>query len=624
MKKKNKNSVKLKKSLAINNRALKMIYKKYPQMVTSTILNSIWTALTPYVGIYLFALIVEELAGTRNGERLKLLVLVTLLSGAIIALISALLKKWYEAQTSNMYFKFEKFYIEKLFEMDFVSLDDIKTHELLSTIRQNQKGGGWGLFKVVYDYEQLISSIFTLFGGLTLTFTLFSTKVPESAGNFVILNNPLFIVGIIALMITVTLLAPYFSYKGKRYFAKYSSLLNLGNRMFGFFGWLGYNKDLSTDVRMYRQDLLCDKYNRKKDDTFASNGPFSKLAKGPIGLYSALSAIISALFIGLVYLFVCLKSWAGAFGVGLVMQYISSITKVSSGLNNFVSTAGNMKTNSSFLKLIFEFLDIPNTMYQGSLTVEKRLDREYEIEFKNVSFKYQTSSDYVLKNINIKFKIGSKLAIVGMNGSGKTTFIKLLCRLYDPTEGEILLNGINIKKYNYLDYLMIFSVIFQDFKLLALKLGENVASGTKYNPNEVIECLEKAGFGEGLKKMNNNLDTYLYKHINEKGINISGGEAQKIAIARALYKNSPFIILDEPTASLDPIAEAEIYSKFNEIVGDKTAIYISHRLSSCVFCDEVVVFDNGYIVQHDTHRNLLNDKNGKYFELWNAQAQYYK
>lgn len=621
---KNKNSISLNKSISISNRALKIIFKKYPQMVISSILNSIWTAVTPYVGIYLSALIIEELFGSKNPEKLKALVLITLITEAIIALISALLGKWDNTNKSNLYFKFENFYIEKLFKMDFVSLDDIKTHELLSTIKQNQNSAGWGLFKVIFDYESLFTSIFTLLGGLTLTFTLFSSKVPETASRFMFLNHQLFTFGIIIIMIGITLLAPYFSFKGNSYFAKNAANHNLANRMFGFFGWLGYNKELSTDIRMYRQDLLCDKYNTSKTTTFGSKGEFAKIARGPMGLYLSLSAVVSSLFIGVVYLFVCLKSWAGAFGVGMVMQYIASITKVSSGLNSFVRTIGDVKINASFLKLVLEFLDIPNTMYQGSLTVEKRFDSDYEIEFKNVSFKYQTSTDYVLKDINIKFKVGSKLAIVGMNGSGKTTFIKLLCRLYDPTEGEILLNGINIKKYNYLDYLMIFSVVFQDFKLLALKLGENVSSKTKYDSQKVMDCLIRSGFEKGLEKMNNDLDTYLYKQINENGVNISSGEAQKIAIARALFKNSPFIILDEPTASLDPIAEAEIYSKFNEIVGEKTAIYISHRLSSCIFCDEVIVFDKGHIVQKDTHKNLLSDINGKYYELWNAQAQYYK
>ncbi len=223
----------------------------------------------------------------------------------------------------------------------------------------------------------------------------------------------------------------------------------------------------------------------------------------------------------------------------------------------------------------------------------------------------------------MKFEIGRRLAVVGMNGSGKTTFIKLLCRLYDPTEGEILLNGIDIRKYNYAEYRGIFSVVFQDFQLFALKLGENVAAKVDYDNDLVVNSLEKAGFGEKLAQMRSGTETYLYKEYDKDGINISGGEAQKIAIARALYKDAPFIILDEPTAALDPVAEAEIYSKFNDIAGDKTAVYISHRLSSCKFCDEIVVFDKGEVVQQGTHASLTADANGKYYELWHAQAQYY-
>lgn len=210
-----------------------------------------------------------------------------------------------------------------------------------------------------------------------------------------------------------------------------------------------------------------------------------------------------------------------------------------------------------------------------------------------------------------------------MTGSGKTTFIKLLCRLYDPTEGEILLNGIDIRKYNYREYMDIFSVVFQDFKLFSLKLGQNVASRVDYNKEKVMECLDKAGFSEKLLEMTEGMETYLYKDYDDNGIDVSGGEAQKIAIARALYKDAPFIILDEPTAALDPIAEAEIYGKFNEIAGDKTAIYISHRLSSCKFCDEIAVFHEGAVIQQGSHATLVADEKGKYYELWNAQAQYY-
>ena len=258
-----------------------------------------------------------------------------------------------------------------------------------------------------------------------------------------------------------------------------------------------------------------------------------------------------------------------------------------------------------------------------SLTTEKRSDRNYEVEFRDVSFRYPGSEEYAIRHLSVKFKIGSRLAVVGRNGSGKTTFIKLLCRLYDPTEGEILLNGVDIRKYDYGDYLALFSVVFQDFRLFSFPLAQNVAVAEQYDADRVVACLREAGFGSRLDGLPDGILTPLYKDFDEKGVEISGGEAQKIALARALYKDAPFVILDEPTAALDPVAEAEIYAKFNDIVGDRTAIYISHRLSSCRFCDTIAVFDGGRIVQQGRHDQLVADPSGLYYCLWNAQAQYY-
>lgn len=224
------------------------------------------------------------------------------------------------------------------------------------------------------------------------------------------------------------------------------------------------------------------------------------------------------------------------------------------------------------------------------MTTEKRADRQYDVEFRDVSFRYPNATEdaWALRHINLKFKVGSRLAVVGMNGSGKTTFIKLLCRLYDPTEGQILLNGIDIRKYRYDEYMRIFAVVFQDFRLFALPLGQNVAAGAHYGSERVMDCLSKADFGDRLKTLPDGLDTPLYKELDKNGVEVSGGEAQKIAIA-----------------------------------GDKTAVYISHRLSSCKFCDDIAVFDHGAIVQYGTHDQLVADENGKYYELWHAQAQYY-
>lgn len=609
--------------LRLNNRALKLFYKRYPQMILSRLISVVWNSLTPYVSIYLSALVIDELAGSRTVERLQLLVIITLASAAVIALGTALLKKWTEAQSAGMWFKVENILSEKMLDMDYVSLDETHTAELLSTIRQNMNGGGWGLYRVVVAYEELCSSILTILGGISLTVSLFVSRVPDGAGALSALNNPLVVLAVITVMLAVTFIAPVLNNKSGSYYAKHADSHNLGNRLFSFFGWLGYYSELAPDVRIYRQDRICGRHNHNKDDTFCSNGLFARLAWGPMGLFAAAGSAVSVIFTGVVYAFVCLKALAGAFGLGSVTQYVASITKVSGGMSSFVSTLGDMRNNAPFLELTFEFLDIPNNMYQGSLTVEKRNDRKYEVEFRNVSFKYPGSENYALRNVNMKFEIGKRLAVVGMNGSGKTTFIKLLCRLYDPTEGEILLNGIDIRKYNYAEYMNIFSVVFQDFKLFSLTLGENVASGSRIDREKVIDCLNKAGFGGRLVEMPNGIDTYLYTDYEKDGVNVSGGEAQKIAIARALYKDSPFIILDEPTAALDPIAEAEIYGKFDEIAGDKTAIYISHRLSSCKFCDEIAVFHEGAVIQQGTHASLVADESGKYYELWHAQAQYY-
>ena len=254
---------------------------------------------------------------------------------------------------------------------------------------------------------------------------------------------------------------------------------------------------------------------------------------------------------------------------------------------------------------------------------EKRDDDRYEVEFRDVSFRYPNMEAYALRHVSMKFRIGEKLAVVGRNGSGKTTFIKLLCRLYDPTEGEILLNGVDIRKYDYAEYQALFSVVFQDFRLFAFSLGQNVTAGADVDRARAEVCLREAGLGERLLRMPDGLDTMLYRDFDPHGVVISGGEAQKIAIARALYKNAPFLVLDEPTAALDPVSEYEVYRKFNAISGGKTALYISHRLASCRFCDEILVFSAGSIVQHGAHEALLQEKNGEYACLWHAQAQYY-
>ena len=374
------------------------------------------------------------------------------------------------------------------------------------------------------------------------------------------------------------------------------------------------------DIRLYNMgDFLGDSYVTLERDYYERElkNSYKKAA------WTLPASILNTVLKFGIYAVLIYAALQGGITIGSIAKYVTCIMLLVENLINIVTTTQQALYNNHYLKRYFSYFDIPNNMYQGSLTVEKRDDNEYYVEFRNVSFKYPNTEAYALRNINLKFKIGEKLAIVGMNGSGKTTFIKLLCRLYDPAEGEILLNGVNIQKYDYDEYMSVFSVVFQDFSLFSFKLGEVVASSRNFDENKVRECLWKANFGDRLLEMPEGVHTYLYKGYDQSGIEISGGEAQKIALARALYKDSPFILLDEPTAALDPLSEYEVYSNFNAISGDKTTVYISHRLASCRFCNEIAVFDNGRLVQHGSHEELLADANGKYHELWNAQAQYY-
>lgn len=605
-----------------NLRAWKILFKPCKGIFVSIFLSAFTAAASPLVTIWFSAQLLNELAGSRNPAALRNWVLLTLGATAGIMLLDAILQHWREAEESTFYAKMQSVFGKKRLDMDFPNADSQRVYELQSQIWQSQNFTGYGLRQSIEIFRSGCNALFQILGGIGLSLGLFFAKIPQASG-LGFLNSPLFTVGFIALLFAAALAAPVCATKGNSYWERNDEQGTFGNRVFGYFSSASSNRARMADMRFYKQQAIAENY-LEKNNTFSMKSTFAQYAKGPMGLLIALSSCVSAFLTGLIYLLVCIKAWAGAFGLGTATQYIGSVTSFFGGFSELMKCIGVMRINSSFLDTVFELLDTPNTMYQGSLTTEKRSDIQYDVEFRDVSFKYPGSEAYALRHVNMKFKVGSRLAVVGMNGSGKTTFIKLLCRLYDPTEGEILLNGINIRKYRYDDYMKIFSVVFQDFQLLALPLGQNVAASQTYDAARVLDCLNKAGFGEKLAKMPHGLDTYLYKSVDTEGVDVSGGEAQKIAIARALYKDSPFIILDEPTAALDPIAEAEIYSKFDEIAGDKTAVYISHRLSSCKFCDEIAVFDSGSVIQQGTHSDLLADESGKYFELWNAQAQYYK
>lgn len=605
----------------LNLQAWKINWHLRPGLFISIFLYALITSLSPYVTLWLSAKLIDLLIAGEDTHSVMNWVILILSTEVIIGLLKGIIEHWKNYEQELIYYYDQKVFSDKMMNLDYIDMDKQDVYDLYSQIQQNDNWNGWGFRKTIHFFEQIMLAFFQIAGGISLSINLFILPVTNT--KYSMLNHPLFILFIISIILLISLISPLCAHKSQQYMIRYAKTAKFGNRLFQFYAFITKDRKRALDIRIYNQHQNIISDYLLNVEVFTLNSQIAKDAKGKMGIWKALSESLYMISISIIYLFVCLKSWTGAFGIGSMTQYIGAMTKLFLGIQQILIIVSDMKDNGEFLRVCFDFINIKNNMYQGSLTTEKRSDLHYEIEFKNVSFQYPDSHDYALKNINMKFNVGSRLAVVGMNGSGKTTFIKLLCRLYDPCEGEILLNGINIKKYRYDEYLDIFSIIFQDFQLLALPINQNIAVSKNIDEQKITDVCHKLELKGKWNQMPEGLDTYLYKDLSEKGLEISGGEAQKIANARALYKDAPFIILDEPTAALDPISESQIYHQFDKIIGNKTAIYISHRLSSCQFCDEIIVFDKGKIIQQGTHQELLLDKDGKYYEMWHAQAQYY-
>lgn len=308
--------------------------------------------------------------------------------------------------------------------------------------------------------------------------------------------------------------------------------------------------------------------------------------------------------------------------IGNFTLYLASAGAFSNAINEVLSALSALRERSAHTDDYRSFMDIPCDSGKDTIPVPKA--DKYVFTFENVSFKYKGQEKYALKNLNITIAAGEKLAVVGLNGAGKSTFIKLLLRLYDVTEGRILMNGTDIRRFDRSEYYRLFSPAFQDVTVFAFPMAENVSMSPpdETDKNKAEKCVREAGLGDKMDKLEKGIDTELLKVLYDDGVDLSGGEKQKLALARALYKGSDVIVLDEPTAALDALAEYRLYKSFNGLVGNRTAVYISHRLSSTRFCDRVAMFKDGEMTETGTHEELMA-KNGDYAEMFRVQAQYY-
>lgn len=573
----------------------------------------------PFVGFIYMTRIIASLTDN-NLSILPRLIAQYLIILLVLQLISGFLEPMVNNEESLFLRKMFALPNKKMLTMHYHHAESSETREQLDIINRNMQNSQSSLPIINVRIKGIIPDIITIIWGSILLYPLFTVGTSQLPDQFWWLHPALILAVFIALVAVSVVIQIKTSKKSASSFQEMMTNLKHFNAMFLYENDLLEDAQSGKEIRLYDLTHKMVK-NVESEEVYirelisANYKRFRRMILPTSGLFQIMNYFIYA-YIGLLVLL-------GALPLAMIILLSNALSQMVTALPGFIQQTMMMVSSPDELKQFYEFMDLPDEEVVGSLPVEKRLDNEYTFNIQNLSFAYPGSDDFVLKNITESFEVGKKYAIVGENGSGKTTFIKLLTRLYEPTEGTIRMNKIDSKKYDLREYFNLFGVVFQDYHLVGFSLGQNVSVDPTYDQSTVMDKLDKVGLGNFVRKLPDQLDTYLGTEFDDSGVNVSGGQEQKLAITRSLYKDAPVMILDEPTAALDPITEFEIYQNFDNLVEDKTAFYISHRLSSSKFCDEILVFDKGEIVQRGTHKELVKEE-GKYQELWTAQAQYYQ
>ncbi|MBO3421598.1 ABC transporter ATP-binding protein [Clostridium perfringens] len=561
---------------------------------------TILASIAPFIGIFLPKFLIDELLGQRRIEIILMTLIGFFLLSSVVNYSIAWLRCAYSPRVTKIRTDYITMISDKIMKMDFKNTEDPEVLNKIKSVMNAVMSNNTGV-------EGVYHTLLGLFGRLT-AFVGYISIV-------------LFLSPWILLFLIINVLISYaLTMRVKKYeYSQKEKAADKDRRTFYVFDTM-YDFAYGKDIRIYDlKNILIDKFKKFRGERIdISNDVQEKQLKVKI-----VDVILLVIRECVVYGYLIYNVLFTGMGIGDFTMYFSTINGFGDWMKGILGDLAHIKAQNMYLDDMREFLEIKSEDKEKTRDIP--IDSSYEIEFKNVSFKYPKTDKYIYKNLSLKIKKGQRLAIVGINGAGKTTFVKLLCRLYEPTSGEILINGVNIKDFSKEEYYKILSVVFQDIKTFAFTVAENVSlENLEYVDREkVLHCIEKAGVGDKINSLQKGIDTSLLKILDGEGVELSGGENQKLALARALYKNGKIVILDEPTSALDAVAEYNIYKGFDELIGDKTAIYISHRLASTKFCDVIAFFENGEIVEYGTHEELLK-KNGKYSDMFNIQAQYYK
>lgn len=581
------------------------------------VITSILEGVRPYISLLLMGRLLDMVhRGAEFGQMVRMALIAFGFVG-LSSLVEAAMHKRYNGRLMGMYETQTYMVDRKCLSMDYEYLEDKEVHDMVFRVDRGE-GSGFGMTgNTLSDWEFLIRSGVSIAAAVVVIFPLFAdvTRVRDGFMTSWLASFLLFaVIGFITILnyiLDVRYGEAVWKYREQS--SKHSNML------FHYMGILA-SYERQKDLRVFRQQKLVEENTDREIDELECFYKKGARVNFKRALVKYTVAALSGL---LVYVFAGIRAHLGLISIGSVVTYASSISQMTNSMALFMHRMARLKNQSRYINAYVQFMDLEKRKYEGNIPLEKRRDNKFSVKFEHVSFKYPGSEEYVIKDLNLDFVIGERMAIVGKNGSGKTTFIKLLCRLYDVTEGCIKVNGVDIRKYDYQEYCSLFGAVFQDFQIFAFPLGENIANGQEVLQEKAEDALKRAGLGERLERLPKKLDTCVGKEFEDEGVTFSGGEKQKMAIARAIYKDAPFVIMDEPTAALDPVSECEVFAGFDRMVGNKTAIYISHRLASCRFCQDIIVFDKGRVVQRGSHQEL-EGQDGLYRELWEAQAKYYQ
>ena len=571
--------------------------------ILGIICNSVFSYYMGFFGKFVIDVVGSGYAYDEKVQRLIIIVAIGALAAGILKLGSMFSanKAWYRYIDVRMQMIEER--IARTLGLDYECLETPEALDLAERAAQSTGGNQNGVEGMMHGMENLATSLTTVI----VTFV-----------SVTILDFRL----ILALIVLAAIQYAFYNHIVKKDKKMVWDKLSPTWREMHYMERVTQDFDYAKDIRLFSlQDFLMGKQEQVFDKRIGKFDYHQNIWMS----YNFVVAFLSIITQAAVYLVLFFAVINKEMTVGNFTLFLTLSIAFSNSLISFLQKFGDYGRASLEVDDFRSFMDLDYKSGEEDIIEEIPHKDSYTIEFKNVSYKYPEADGYAIKNFNLKIKAGEKLAVVGLNGAGKSTMIKLLLHLYDPTEGEILLDGVNIKKYSKEEYFKLFAPVFQNIEVLAFPIAEHIAMKSMENTDvrKSYECAKEAGLQEKIDSLEKGINTELLTVVDENGVDLSGGEKQKLALARALYKDAPIVVLDEPTSALDAIAEQRLYESFDHMIGSKSAVYISHRLASTRFCDNVAMFRDGEMVEYGTHDELMS-MNGEYAHMFELQARYYQ